>query len=496
MAAPAAAAESDDAAWLFDPHSVVEIDLQLPQESIDALAAEPDEYVDATIAFRTAEDAYGPYAVGARLKGSIGSFRPLTGKAAFKVKASHSVSGQRLFGLKTLTLNNMVQDPSMIQETLSYQAFRAGGVPAPRTGYAFVRVNGSAYGVYLNVETLDDVSLPRFFPSTEHLYEAEYGVDLKPGDAERFEVDEGDDEDLADVQALISANAATVGDWSDRVDDVADLDEMTRMWALEKYVGHWDSYTGIEHVMSPNNYYLHSDETGRFSMLPWGTDQTWSRRLEFDGGRGLMFNACLADASCAQAYRRAVRGAADAVATLGVDAEAIFLASMLAPWHALDRRTESSTEAMAAGVQRVRSFAALRPGDVARYAPAPARGQGTPPRRAAPVVPSGAPLTVKSARASGGVVKVRLGLAAAGQLRLRGTARLGGAMHTACTARADRAGSGDVTLRCRLNAAARRGLRRRSLRLKLRTWFAPDRGGPVADVRRLTVRRTRPVARP
>ena len=87
-------------------------------------------------------------------------------KAAFKLKLAHTVKGQRFLGLKTLTLNNMVQDPSMVHELLAYEAFRAVGIPAPRTGYAFVRVNGADYGVYLNVETLDDVSLPRWFSST------------------------------------------------------------------------------------------------------------------------------------------------------------------------------------------------------------------------------------------------------------------------------------------------------------------------------------------
>ena len=47
---------------------------------------------------------------------------------------------------------------------------------------------------------------------------------------------------------------------------------MTRMWAVERYLGHWDGYT------TKNNYYLVSDPSGRFQMLPWGTDQTWVER--------------------------------------------------------------------------------------------------------------------------------------------------------------------------------------------------------------------------
>ena len=49
-----------------------------------------------------------------RLKGQA-SFRPLGKKAAFKVKFPEA---NRLLGLKSMTLNNMVQDASMVHETL------------------------------------------------------------------------------------------------------------------------------------------------------------------------------------------------------------------------------------------------------------------------------------------------------------------------------------------------------------------------------------------
>jgi spore coat protein CotH len=58
---------------------------------------------------------------------------------------------------------------------------------------------------------------------------------------------------------------------------VADLDQMTRMWAAEAYLGHWDGYAS----WNTNNYYLHADGDGRFTMLPWGTDQTLVDRTAF-----------------------------------------------------------------------------------------------------------------------------------------------------------------------------------------------------------------------
>ena len=105
----------------------------------------------------------------------------------------------------------------MVQESLDDpRGLGLRGVPVSlaspllRTGYAYVRVNGEDYGVYLNLETIDRVMLPRFwFGSTQHLYEGEYdaqgGVDVFPGNAGRFGVDQGDEADLSDLDALIAA---------------------------------------------------------------------------------------------------------------------------------------------------------------------------------------------------------------------------------------------------------------------------------------------------
>ena len=46
--------------------------------------------------------------------------------------------------------------------------------------------------------------------------------------------------------------------------------EMTMMWAVERFIGHWDGYAAARPPRSPNNYYLHSDGNGVFRMLPWG----------------------------------------------------------------------------------------------------------------------------------------------------------------------------------------------------------------------------------
>ena len=275
FAAPASAAAADPAAPLYDPAAVSLADIVLPQSSIDALNADPYEYQPGTLVMTVAGVSHGPLQVGVRLKGH-GSFQPLSGKASFKLKLNW-VSGQKLLGLKKMTLNNMAQDPSRIRELLAYTLHRAAGVPASRSGFTFVTLNGEDYGLYSNIETYDDVSLGKLLGETQHLYEGSYdagfGADLLPGHETAFEVDEGDETDRSDLTALIAAAGRSDGAFSDNVAAFADLAEMTRMWAVENYAGHWDSYSvAAGNPLLPNNYYLHDGPDGVFRMLPSGTD--------------------------------------------------------------------------------------------------------------------------------------------------------------------------------------------------------------------------------
>jgi hypothetical protein len=497
--APAAA---DEAAWLFDPGAVVEIDLEISQASIDALEAEPDEYQPANFTLRKAGGGtFGPTTVGLRLKGGLGSFRPLTEKAGFKIKFNEFVKGQKFLGLKKLTLNNMVQDPSMLHETLVYDLFRDLKVPASRTGYAFVRVNGDPYGVYLNLETLDDVSLPQWFSSTQHLYEADApGVDVRTGEAGTFEVDEGEEADRTDLEALIAAANDEVGDWSEGMAATADLNEMTRMWAVERYAAHWDGYAGVfepplpSGPFRPNNYYLHSLDSGLFQMMPWGTDQTWEKEVEFDEpAGGLLFNECLADASCAALYEQALAEVQAAVPALELDAKAICTADRLAPWQAMEdaSRREYDAAEIQDGVAVARAFMAGRPEELADWLgttppkapsgeapcppeitpPPPGPRGDPPPAQSKPVTP----LRLRGVELSGRTLTAQLDVPAPGRAAILAKT-LGKGRSTACSGEADAPAAGAASVSCRLSKAVRRRLAARWLKLRLEVTFKTPAG--------------------
>ncbi len=302
---------TDPAAWLFDPLRVHRIDIQISQNSWNVLNQSSynnkAEYQAGTMKFTTDTGVVVTQnnAVGVRLKGGWGSFRNLDQKAAFKIKTNF-VKGENFFGLKKITLNNMVQDPSMLHEATVYRLYRAMGVAAPRVGYANVFVNGVNYGLHANIETYDDVMLERWMQSTKNLYEGAYFQDVIGSQYQQIEADEGDALDRTDLAALADANDNLDGaQWYNTWAKLVDVEQFINEWAIERYAAHWDGYSWT----IKNNYYLHTTEEGVFSLHPWGSDQTLLGHLPFleTNSVGIMFVKCIQYSPCQQLYKGALR---------------------------------------------------------------------------------------------------------------------------------------------------------------------------------------------
>lgn len=484
-----AAAAADEAESLYDPGTVWVIDLQLPPTSVEALEADPEgAYQPGTFSVAQTDgtpDGIGsfstPQAMEIRLKGSA-SFKPLSGKAAFKIKFPKAGP---FMGLRKMTLNNMVEDPSMTHETLAYTLHRALGVPASRTGFAYLRLNGEDFGVYMNVENYDNVAMAKKFGSfdgdVQHVYEGENGTDVKPELLEKFEIDEGPDE-ITDLEALSAAVNGTGSEpWSTVVGPLADLEEMTRMWAAEKYSGQLDGYAGGPGPDHPNNYFLATGPDNLFRMLPWGQDETWKldNDLPFEGEVGLMFEKCLADAACQGRYLDALKKLRSILPGLELDALAVATAELLAPWQELEEEESSRFEyddaEIAAAVTETREFIAARPKDLDDFLPdepvAP-----TPPTTTTQTTPvvTVAPPEAKLGSISRRGKRLRVEVVSPGSGALRLTAKIagrGGA--TVCNSRTE-VDAGATTVSCRLTRAAIERLEEGSLRLSVSVRFLTD----------------------
>jgi CotH protein len=267
---------------------------------------------------------------------------------------------------------------------------------------------------------------------------------------------------------------------------------MTRMWAVEKYIDHWDGYSGhAEAGLRPNNYYLFSELSGRFQMLPWGTDQTWiptigvgtpGREVTFDGHGGVLFDKCLEDPQCKLSYWEALGSVTKAVEGLDPDALATQSADLLAPWQQVERehgRPEFNAGEVEDGLQTTLDFIASRPEEAEEWleqnappkppkppvAP-PAQPSSSPPHPIDALLPGRAFHLGRVAR-SAKLLIVHANLTGPGLLKLEATMSAPGGAVTVCTDRERARQAGSLTLRCRLSAAALGHLSRRALPLEL-----------------------------
>lgn len=293
---------SGDGAFLYSsqgaPH-ILDVCLLLSEEAIAALEKAPEDDVIADFIFSGHQ-----WRVGVHLKGST-SFRDLSEKAAFKIDFAEWSDGQTLHGVRRLTLNNMIQDPTMAAEHMAYRLYASAGLPAPRHGYARVWVNDEWFGLYGIVETLDEQFMSKRLGDDGQgtLYEGGYSADLFDWAADRFEVQEGDEADISDLEALIEAVEAGHPDGvlallAAHFDAEALLD----LWAIEILTSNDDAY-----ATNGNNYLLaNPSRAGQWSMLPWGVDQCFQEDEDGDIAvytalAGRLAEACRDDVGCSAA---------------------------------------------------------------------------------------------------------------------------------------------------------------------------------------------------
>ncbi len=346
---------------LFDPivGGVPTITLTVTPEDATALTRDARATVQAELQFQApGQPPMEPIFVGLHLKGRIGSFRPLSGKSGFKVDVNWVDSTQRLFGMKELTLNNLVQDRSTMSQWMAYEIFRAAGVCAPRVGFARVIFNGTDYGLYGDIENYDDLKFGRCFESTGHVYEGRYGEDLRVDLINRLDMKEGDPLDRSDMEAIVAGLDAPPpgGLYATRLgQSLFDWDPLLTTMATEIFVGHWDGYSPTR-----NNWLMHVDGDGRLSLQPWGTDQCFDRNLDLYSGQGRIFQYCMTDAPCRAAYETRMGRVLEALDALDLEARAREVFEVIAPEVDTDTRDSTNLTAVRRSFEAHLSFISAR----------------------------------------------------------------------------------------------------------------------------------------
>ena len=204
---------------------------------------------------------------------------PASNRYSFKINFSKYVKNQTYFGLDKLNLNNLYADASYLNDYVSYDMFRKMGVPTPLISFIYVKINGRDFGLYHAIEEVGDAFLKRNGLNGD-LYKPEQVLGVDRGASLKYVDDDVDSyTDIFDnsetksvredwVRVVSSLKKLSEGE----IDDVLDIDEVIRYFAVHNFLLSYDSYTGG----SIHNYYLYESDS-KLSLFPWDYNLAFGR---------------------------------------------------------------------------------------------------------------------------------------------------------------------------------------------------------------------------
>ena len=259
---------------LFDDTRVHTIDITIDDWGALIEEAQKERYVPCTM---TIDDEVFRQ-VGIRAKGNnslrLTSEYELT-RYSLKVEFDHYLPQGNYHGLDKLSLDASFQDNSYLKTVLAFDMMRFMGVPTPLCSYAWVRVNGEDWGLFLAVEECEEAFASRNF-GWDHgvLYQPDYRslndenadvalryIDEQPSsypnifDHAKTPMVHSDQRRLIEALRKLSQGEVTTA---------VHTEEVLRYFVVQVFVMNWDSYLGH----TGHNYILYEEE-GRLWMLPW-----------------------------------------------------------------------------------------------------------------------------------------------------------------------------------------------------------------------------------
>ena len=228
--------------------------------------------------------------VGIRGKGntSLSSVAAMgSSRYSFKIEFDKYDSTKSYHGLDKISLNNLIQDNTMMKDYLTYQMMNAFGVPSSLSSFVYITVNGEDWGLYLAVEGVEEAFLQRNYGSDYgELYKPDSmsfgggrgnGRDFDPSDmpgggggfrsggAADVKLQYIDDDPDSYTNIFDSAKTSVSnGDQARLIDslkslssyenleEVLDIEPVLRYFVVHNFVVNGDSYTGnMIHNYSP-----------------------------------------------------------------------------------------------------------------------------------------------------------------------------------------------------------------------------------------------------
>ncbi len=269
---------------VFNDSLVPRIDILIHPDSLDVVFGYPGSYHEypATFIFRAGSLADTVEQVGFRLRGNTSRY---SGKKSFKVSFNTFFPGRKFHGLEKMNINGEHNDPSVIRSKLCWDILRRLGVPASRANHVELYINGDYYGLYINVEHIDEEFVRlRFRNNDGNLYKCLWPADLVyfSSDPEDYKFENEDrrtydlrtntrEDNYEDLYRLIRVlNVTSDAEFPCELEGVFNVDDYLKIMAFDVICGNWDDYSYLK-----NNYYLYRNTaSGKFEFIPYDLDNT------------------------------------------------------------------------------------------------------------------------------------------------------------------------------------------------------------------------------
>src|SRR5260221_11409822 len=148
---------------LFAGRTVLRIEISIPPQGLRALSRNGDGRQRPSALATVKEGGHIYTNVALHLKGGFGSYRPIDDDPGLTLNFAKAAPGQTFHGLKKLSLNNSVQDPTFLNDKIARELFNTAGSPTPRAGFTTVTLNGRDLGIHVLTEGFNKQFLKHYF---------------------------------------------------------------------------------------------------------------------------------------------------------------------------------------------------------------------------------------------------------------------------------------------------------------------------------------------
>ncbi|NWF89589.1 MAG: CotH kinase family protein, partial [Ignavibacteriaceae bacterium] len=279
-------AQTEQSWKIFDDSHVARVDITIDTVALNWIYnhVESDSEHVAGFRFRNNWIDESVDSIGFRIRGNTSRDAK---KKSFKISFNTFNKGRDFYSLEKLNLNGEHNDPSIIRSKLCFDLYKTINVRASRANHIGLYINGKYYGLYINVEHIDEEFLKKnFADDSGNLWKCLYPADLvyHGSDPNVYRTLGGDGRpvyelstnelqlDFTKFAKLIDIlNNTPYNIILDSIESVLDVPEVLKYFAMNVLTGSWDDYWSLM-----NNYYLyHEPSEDLFHLIPYDYDNSF-----------------------------------------------------------------------------------------------------------------------------------------------------------------------------------------------------------------------------